>query len=67
MRVKLLRPTYHGLGFWLIYRRLDQGRLHWPRADTGAVELSAAQWAMLVEGRPWTPLPTLEKCTPTLL
>ncbi|WP_419465221.1 IS66 family insertion sequence element accessory protein TnpB [Acidithiobacillus ferrooxidans] len=50
-----------------MYRRLDQGRLHWPRADTGAVELSAAQWAMLVEGRPWTPLPTLEKCTPTLL
>ena len=64
-RLKLL--LWDGLGFWLIYRRLDQGRLHWPRADTGTVELSAAQWAMLVEGRPWTPLPTLEKCTPTLL
>ncbi len=64
-RLKLL--LWDGLGFWLIYRRLDRGRLHWPRADAGAVELSAAQWAMLVEGRPWTPLPALEKCLPTLL
>ncbi|WP_219629361.1 IS66 family insertion sequence element accessory protein TnpB [Acidithiobacillus ferrooxidans] len=64
-RLKLL--LWDGLGFWLVYRRLDQGRLHWPRADAGAIELSAAQWAMLVEGRPWTPLPSLEKCTPTLL
>ncbi|WP_219629360.1 IS66 family insertion sequence element accessory protein TnpB [Acidithiobacillus ferrooxidans] len=47
-RLKLL--LWDGLGFWLVYRRLDQGRLHWPRADAGAIELSAAQWAMLVEG-----------------
>jgi hypothetical protein len=33
-----------------LYRRLDQGRLHFLRADMGAVELSAAQWAILVEG-----------------
>ncbi|WP_206611732.1 IS66 family insertion sequence element accessory protein TnpB [Acidithiobacillus sulfuriphilus] len=64
-RLKLLLRD--GLGFWLLYRPLDRGRLHWPRADTGDIELSTAQWAMLVEGRPWTPLPALEKCTPTML
>jgi transposase len=62
-RLKLL--LWDGLGFWLLYRRLDQGRLHWPRVAEGTVELSAAQWAMLVEGRPWTPWPALQKCTPT--
>ncbi len=49
-RLKLL--LWDGLGFWLLYRPLDRGRLHWPRADTGAIELSTAQWAMLVEGAP---------------
>jgi transposase len=64
-RLKLL--LWDGLGFWLLYRRLDQGRLHWPRVEDGAVELSAAQWALLVEGRPWAPLPALRMCTPTAL
>ena len=64
-RLKLL--LWDGLGFWLLYRRLDQGRLHWPRMENGAIELSTAQWAMLVEGRPWTPLPALKVCTPTAL
>ncbi|WP_197722471.1 IS66 family insertion sequence element accessory protein TnpB [Acidithiobacillus ferridurans] len=64
-RLKLL--LWDGLGFWLLYRRLDQGRLHWPRMENGAIELSTAQWAMLVEGRPWTPLPVLKVCTPTAL
>jgi len=60
-------PVDMRLGFWLLYRRLDQGRLHWPRIEDGAVELSAAPWALLVEGRPWTPLPALRMCTPTAL
>lgn len=47
-RPKLL--LWDGLGFWLLYRPLDRGRLHWPRADTGDIGLSTAQWAMLVEG-----------------
>lgn len=64
-RLKLL--LWDGLGFWLLYRRLDQGRLHWPRVGDGvAVELSAAQWAMLVEGRPWAAFPKLQKCQPIL-
>ena len=62
-RLKLL--LWDGLGFWLLYRRLDQGRLHWPRPESGAVELSVAQWALLVEGRPWSALPLLKKVTPT--
>ena len=64
-RLKLL--LWDGLGFWLLYRRLDQGRLHWPRTESGAVELSLAQWALLVEGRPWSAFPLLKKATPTLL
>ncbi|MHB1512488.1 MAG: IS66 family insertion sequence element accessory protein TnpB [Acidiferrobacter sp.] len=52
-RLKLL--FCDGLG--LLYRRLDQGRFHWPRAESGAVELSCAQWALLMEGRPWSALP----------
>ena len=64
-RLKLL--LWDGLGFWLLYRRLDQGRFHWPRAESGAVELSLAQWALLVEGRPWSALPLLKKVTPTRL
>ena len=64
-RLKLL--LWDGLGFWLLYRRLDQGRFHWPRAESGAVELSLAQWAMLVEGRPCSALPALKKVAPTLL
>ncbi len=62
-RLKLL--VWDGLGFWLLYRRLDQGRLHWPRTESGAVELSVAQWVLLVEGRPWSALPLLKKVTPT--
>ena len=64
-RLKLL--LWDGLGFWLLYRRLDQGRPHWPRAESGAVELSLAQWALLVEGRPWSALPLLKHVTSTRL
>ncbi len=58
-RLKLL--LWDGLGFWLLYRRLDHGQLHWPRTESGSVELSLAQWAMLVEGRHWSTLPLLRE------
>ena len=38
-----------------------------PGIQSGAIELSQAQWALLVEGRPWTLLPALKTCTPTAL
>ena len=57
-RLKLL--LWDGLGFWLLARRLDQGRFHWPNAAGARVELSVAQWALLTEGCPWQPLPTLQ-------
>jgi len=64
-RLKLL--AWDGLGFWLLARRLDQGRFHWPTASGERVELSAGQWALLTEGRAWQALPSLQKCTPSLL
>lgn len=31
-KVKILQWT--GTGFWLHYKRIEQGRFHWPAADT---------------------------------
>ena len=64
-RLKLL--VWDGLGFWLLARRLEHGRFHWPPAGGGRIELSAAQWALLVEGRAWTRLPALPTLAPRLL
>jgi transposase len=46
-------------------RRLQ--KFVWPRASEGAVRLSAAQWAMLVEGLDWRHAIVHEEvATPTL-
>ena len=34
-------------------KRLERGKFVWPRAHEGALRLSAAQLAMLVEGLNW--------------
>ena len=34
-------------------KRLERGKFVWPRASEGAVRLSAAQMAMLIEGLNW--------------
>ena len=34
-------------------KRLERGKFMWPRAHEGALRLSAAQLAMLVEGLNW--------------
>lgn len=39
--------------FQLSYKRLERGKFVWPRAHEGALRLSAAQLAMLVEGLNW--------------
>lgn len=50
-RVKLL--WWDGQGLCLFYKRLERGRFVWPQAKDGAVHLSAAQLAMLLEGIDW--------------
>lgn len=58
--VKLL--WWSGDGMNLYAKRLERGRFVWPQAASGAVHLSGAQLAMLLEGidwrrptRPWQP------------
>jgi transposase len=44
---------WDGDGMCLFMKRLEQGRFVWPQASEGAVHLSAAQLAMLLEGIDW--------------
>ena len=49
-RVKIL--VYDGTGLVLYAKRLEAGRFCWPSSAEGAVRLSAAQLATLLEGLP---------------
>src|SRR6266446_193922 len=49
--VKLL--WWDGDGLCLFAKRLERGRLVWPRAEEGVVVLSRAQLSMLLEGIDW--------------
>ena len=50
-RIKLL--WWCGDGLCLLTKRLEQGHFPWPVSDQGAVALSPAQLAMLLEGVQW--------------
>jgi len=50
-RVKLL--WWDGDGLCLFAKRLEHGRFVWPHAQSGAVYLTQAQLAMLLEGIDW--------------
>src|SRR3982750_2461600 len=47
-RVKVLYWGGHGLCLWC--QRLEAGRYHFPEATATGIELSAAQFAMILEG-----------------
>ena len=49
--IKLL--WWDGDGFCLFAKRLEHGRFLWPQATEGAVHLTMAQLAMLLEGIDW--------------
>lgn len=51
-RVKLL--VWDGTGLVLIWKRLERGRFQWPVVSDGAIRLSAAQLAILLEGLDWS-------------
>ena len=50
----LLKILWHdGVGLSLYAKRLDRGRFIWPAAEGGAVAISPAQMAFLLEGIDW--------------
>jgi transposase len=56
-RLKIL--WWDGNGLCLYAKRLECGRFIWPQAHSGAVQLTAAQLSMLIEGIDWrTPIRT---------
>nr|WP_261376170.1 MULTISPECIES: IS66 family insertion sequence element accessory protein TnpB [unclassified Sphingobium] len=50
-RLKAL--VWDGSGLCVYAKRLERGKFVWPRAHEGALRLSAAQLAMLLEGMNW--------------
>jgi len=49
--IKLL--WFDGDGLCLFAKRLERGRFVWPKMDKGAIALTRAQLAMLLEGIDW--------------
>jgi transposase len=50
----LAKILWHdGIGLSLYAKRLDRGRFIWPSATEGAVSISAAQMAYMLEGIDW--------------
>lgn len=41
---------WEGDGFLLVYKRLDTGAFNWPRSADEALEITADQYAMLMQG-----------------
>ncbi|WP_346765618.1 IS66 family insertion sequence element accessory protein TnpB [Sphingobium sp. TB-6] len=50
-RLKAL--VWDGSGLCMYAKRLERGKFVWPRVHEGALRLSAAQLAMLIEGLNW--------------
>ncbi len=50
-RVKVL--WWDGQGLCLYYKRLEEGKFVWPRAEHGVVHLTPAPLSMLLEGIDW--------------
>lgn len=53
-KLKILYFDRTGLAIW--YKRLEQGRFHWPPVSGDCVELNAAEVAFLLEGVDWKSL-----------
>ena len=53
-RGDLAKILWHdGIGLSLYAKRLDRGKFIWPSASSGAVPISAAQMAYMLEGIDW--------------
>jgi transposase len=50
----LIKILWHdGQGMCLFAKRLEHGRFAWPSVKEGAIVLTSAQLAMLIEGLDW--------------
>lgn len=50
----LIKLLWHdGIGLCLLTKRLERGRFIWPMTSTGAISLTPAQLATLLEGCEW--------------
>ena len=47
---KMKALVWDGDGFLLLYKRLDNGRYHWPRTECEARQLTSQQLRWLMEG-----------------
>jgi transposase len=47
-RMKIL--YFDGSSLWVCARRMEQGRLHWPASENGRVQLTEAEFALLLGG-----------------
>jgi transposase len=64
-RLKIL--LWDGVGFWLHYRRLEQGTLIWPPVnDRGVIELTQAQFTVLTQGLDWRRVRYAQQLAPML-
>lgn len=53
-RAGLIKVLWHdGIGLCLLTKRLERGHFIWPMTGTGAISLTAAQLATLLEGCEW--------------
>jgi transposase len=53
-RACLIKVLWHdGIGLCLLTKRLERGHFIWPMTSTGAISLTAAQLATLLEGCEW--------------
>jgi len=53
-RAGLIKLLWHdGIGLCLLTKRLEHGQFIWPMTGTGAISLTAAQLATLLEGCEW--------------
>lgn len=41
---------WEGDGFLLVYKRIDNGALNWPRSSDAALEITEEQYRMLMQG-----------------
>ena len=47
-RLKVL--YFDGTGLWVCSKRMEGGCLHWPQSETGRVQLTHAEFALLIGG-----------------
>ncbi len=64
-RLKML--TFDGSGMVLVTKWLEVGRFTWPPVENGAVRLSAAKMALLLDGLDWSRVAQPEVKRPTLV